>query len=102
MRAFAVGEIAKTLLGGELTRLTFNLSQFQSPTELPQAFHRIRDLVLEQKLPFVFWDEFDAPLRGNRLGWLSSCRPLPYCPPTVQRCSRNSACFPEVIGPLVR
>ena len=71
-KSFAVGEIAKTLLGGELTRLTFNLSQFQSPTELPQAFHRIRDLVLEQMLPFVFWDEFDAPLGANRLGWLSS------------------------------
>ncbi len=71
-KSFAVGEIAKTLLGGELTKLTFNLSQFQSPAELPQAFHRVRDLALEQRLPFVFWDEFDAHMGGNRLGWLSS------------------------------
>jgi hypothetical protein len=71
-KSFAVGEIAKTLLGGELTKLTFNLSQFQTPSELPAAFHRVRDLVVQQRLPFVFWDEFDAPLGSNRLGWLSS------------------------------
>lgn len=71
-KSFAVGEIGRTLLGDELTKLTFNLSQFQSVEELPAAFHQIRDLVLEQKLPFVFWDEFDAELAGRPLGWLSS------------------------------
>jgi hypothetical protein len=71
-KSFAVGEIAKTLLGGEMTKVTFNLSQFQSVDELPAALHRVRDLVLQQRLPFVFWDEFDADVGGRRLGWLST------------------------------
>jgi hypothetical protein len=71
-KSFAVGEIAQTLLGGEMTTVTFNLSQFQSVNELPAAFHRVRDLVLQQRLPFVFWDEFDADVGDRRLGWLST------------------------------
>jgi hypothetical protein len=35
--------------------LTFNLSQFESPDELQNAFHQIRDLNLHGKMPLVFW-----------------------------------------------
>jgi hypothetical protein len=69
-KSFAVGEIGRTLLGGELRKLVFNLSQFQNARELPTAFHRVRDLALQQHLPFVFWDEFDTDLEGKSLGWL--------------------------------
>src|SRR5665647_388575 len=50
--------------------LEYNLSQFESATDLPPAFHEVRDAVLEQQLPLVFWDEFDTPLEGRPLGWL--------------------------------
>ena len=54
----------QALLPGELKTLEFNLSQFHDPEELPASFHRVRDLVLQQYLPLVFWDEFDTPLGG--------------------------------------
>ncbi len=69
-KSFAVKQIAKVLLPGRLETVTFNLSQSRSEDELPQAFHQVRDLVLRQALPLVFWDEFDTPLAGERLGWL--------------------------------
>lgn len=69
-KSFAVKEIAKELGIGPEATLTFNLSQFESPEELPEAFHQIRDLNLKGKLPLVFWDEFDTPCQGRRLGWL--------------------------------
>ena len=58
------------LLPGRLETVSFNLSQFRSEQELPQALHHVRDLVLRQALPLVFWDEFDTPLAGHPLGWL--------------------------------
>ncbi len=69
-KSFAVKQIAKVLLPGRLETVTFNLSQSRSEDELPPAFHQVRDMVLRQALPLVFWDEFDTPLAGQRLGWL--------------------------------
>jgi hypothetical protein len=40
--------------------MEFNLSQFDTPTELIGAFHQVRDRVLQKFVPVVFWDEFDA------------------------------------------
>ena len=69
-KSFVVKEIARGLgISGD-AQLTFNLSQLASPRELPQAFHRIRDLRLRGRLPLVFWDEFDTPCEGFPLGWL--------------------------------
>jgi hypothetical protein len=69
-KSFAVKEtIGQKVVGGVRT-LEFNLSQFEDAAELPAAFHQVRDAVLEQRLPLVFWDEFDTPLRDIRLGWL--------------------------------
>ncbi len=69
-KSFAVKQIANALLPGELKTLEFNLSQFHDPEELPASFHRLRDLVLQQYLPLVFWDDFDTPLGSAELGWL--------------------------------
>lgn len=33
------------------------------------AFHKVRDLSLEEKIPLVFFDEFDSAFEG-KLGWL--------------------------------
>lgn len=69
-KSFAIKEIAKGLGIGKEAILTFNLSQFETPAELTAAFHQIRDLHLKGKMPLVFWDEFDTPCAGRRLGWL--------------------------------
>jgi len=69
-KSFVVTQIAKKLLPGASRTLEYNLSQFESATDLPPAFHEVRDAVLEQQLPLVFWDEFDTPLEGRPLGWL--------------------------------
>jgi len=69
-KSFVVNEIAKGLGIDKSAQLTFNLSQFESPDELQSAFHQIRDLNLQGKMPLVFWDEFDNPCAGRYLGWL--------------------------------
>lgn len=69
-KSFAVKETIRHKLPGGTRILEFNLSQFDDPSGLAAAFHQIRDAVLEQRLPLVFWDEFDTPLDGRRLGWL--------------------------------
>jgi len=50
----------------------FNLSQLGASDELPRALQQVRDCTVAGRLPLVFWDEFDAVLGGNELGWLSS------------------------------
>jgi len=69
-KSFAIKEMAAGLGISEDAQLTFNLSQFESPEELQNAFHQIRDLNLQSKTPLVFWDEFDTPCQGRALGWL--------------------------------
>jgi hypothetical protein len=70
-KSFIVKELAKSMFEGKKTKpefLIFNLSQFKNATELPGAFHAIRDSVLRGNLPIVFWDEFDS----DEYGWLKS------------------------------
>ncbi len=71
-KSFAVEEIAKIANPDKIAEktLTFNLSQFNSPDELTDAFHQIRDVCLSGKIPLVFWDEFDSTLDNKKLGWL--------------------------------
>lgn len=73
-KSFAVTEVAASLKDQpgcrEVKDLTFNLSLYQKPEELAGAFHLVRDVVLEGKVPLVFFDEFDTALGGEPLGWL--------------------------------
>jgi len=69
-KSFGVTEVARTLLPGQIEKLEFNLSQFDSPRQLLDAFHRVRDLALSGRIPLVFWDEFDTALEQQALGWL--------------------------------
>lgn len=50
--------------------LTFNLSQFTSVSELNEAFKKIADAITATQVPIVFFDEFDARLGNDALGWL--------------------------------
>ncbi len=73
-KSFGAKMVAKALgqMGGarKIETLTFNLSQYQTPEQLYDAFHLVRDLVLRGRLPLVFFDEFDTSLAEKDLGWL--------------------------------
>jgi len=68
-KSFGVTEVASSIAPEIIEKLDFNLSQFKSISDLIAAFHRVRDLSLEGKLPLVFFDEFDSEFEG-KLGWL--------------------------------
>ncbi len=68
-KSFGVEQVAKSILG-DISVLTFNLSQFSRPEDLYDALHQVRDAGLSGKTPLVFWDEFDTALNGQPLGWL--------------------------------
>jgi hypothetical protein len=69
-KSFAVKQIAKSILPGEIQTITFNISQFDEQEDLFDALHQVRDIGLSGKIPLVFWDEFDSDLAGYPLGWL--------------------------------
>jgi hypothetical protein len=68
-KSFGVSEVASSIAPKLIENLNFNLSQFQSLSDLLSAFHRIRDISLEGKVPLVFFDEFDSNFEV-KLGWL--------------------------------
>ncbi len=68
-KSFGITEIAASIAPKLIKKLNFNLSQFSSPLDLINAFHKVRDLALEGKIPLVFFDEFDSAFEG-KLGWL--------------------------------
>ncbi|WP_297421620.1 RyR domain-containing protein [Clostridium sp.] len=68
-KSFGIVEVANSIASNLIKKLDFNLSQFRSPVDLVNAFHKVRDIVLEGKIPLVFFDEFDSALEG-KLGWL--------------------------------
>jgi len=69
-KSFAIEQVAESLPRAGISRLTFNLSQLGDAAELHDAFHQVRDAALSGEMPLVFWDEFDAPLGSQPLGWL--------------------------------
>jgi len=71
-KSFGVTEIATNILPGKVQKLEFNVSQFVSPLDLGVAFQKVRDVILEGKLPLVFFDEFDSDKDGIALGWIKS------------------------------
>ncbi|TRZ46499.1 ATP-binding protein, partial [bacterium] len=59
-KSFAVQEVAKGAIEGEVKLLEFNLSQFNGPQDLIGALHQVRDVALRGEVPLVFFDEFDS------------------------------------------
>ena len=68
-KSFGVTEVASSIAPGLIEKINFNLSQLQTLQDLNNAFHKVRDLSLEGKMPLVFFDEFDSNF-GTKLGWL--------------------------------
>lgn len=70
-KSFGVTEIVESIASGKTEILKFNLSQFESQSDLISAFHRVRDIALDGRIPLVFFDEFDSSFKGTeQLGWL--------------------------------
>jgi hypothetical protein len=69
-KSFGVSEVARSLFPELIRKLEFNVSQFTSVRDLHNALHQVRDTGLSGKIPLVFFDEFDAALEGQSLGWL--------------------------------
>ncbi len=59
-KSFGIKEIARQVLGKDVPILEFNISQFDSASDLFGAFHQVRDKALKGFVPVVFWDEFDS------------------------------------------
>lgn len=53
-----------------IVNLTINLSQISSVAQLHRFFHQVRDHVLKNEVPLVFFDEFDCSFEGKEYGWL--------------------------------
>lgn len=70
-KSLGVKQIIKSIDSNEdkLKSISFNVSQFGDYQDLVNAFHKVRDIALSGKIPFVFFDEFDS-YKGQPLGWL--------------------------------
>lgn len=68
-KSFGITEVVSNIASNLIERLSFNLSQFQSPRDLIHAFHKVRDISLGGKIALVFFDEFDSNFEG-KIGWL--------------------------------
>jgi len=69
-KSFGVAQVAKSVAPGRVQKIEFNISQFNSRSDLSVALHKVRDITLGGQIPLVFFDEFDAALDGEVLGWL--------------------------------
>jgi hypothetical protein len=70
-KSFGIVQVAQSVDTRLISdKIEFNLSQFTSIDDLHDALHQVRDVGLGGKIPLVFWDEFDATLQGEPLGWL--------------------------------
>jgi hypothetical protein len=69
-KSFGVIQVASSLLPGQIQVLEFNLSQMKNADGIISALHQVRDVNLSNKIPLVFWDEFDSVFDGRPLGWL--------------------------------
>jgi hypothetical protein len=66
-KSFGVKQIAQSI-GGNIKTDTVNVAQISDEDELGAAFQKVRDIILEDKLPLVFFDEFDS----GELKWLKN------------------------------
>jgi hypothetical protein len=67
-KSFGVKQIAKSLKECNIKTDTVNVAQISSDDELGATFQKVRDIVFEDKLPLVFFDEFDS----GDLKWLKN------------------------------
>jgi hypothetical protein len=70
-KSFTIKQLLKTI-NAEIVKqpLEFNIAQFTEHKDLETAFHKVQDVAVGGGVPLVFFDEFDADFREDKLGWL--------------------------------
>jgi hypothetical protein len=87
-QAFALGQVAESVLPGRVRQLRFAVSQFRGDDDLVAAFQQARDVALAGQLPLLVFDHFEADRDGRPAGWLKSfLQPMRH------------GLFPEAAGP---
>lgn len=69
-KSFGVREIAKSIGQGQKEPFLFNVAQFTTPDDLATALIRVKEVAVDPVVPLAFFDEFDASLDEQELGWL--------------------------------
>lgn len=69
-KSFGVEQIAEGLAPDRIKKFVFNLAQFRSFDDVSRLLLEVRDAGIDDKLPLVFFDEFDSPFDTQPLGWL--------------------------------
>jgi hypothetical protein len=71
-KSFAVKQLSKTLDpdGKLIKELEFNIAQFRTPEDLGEALDKVKLSFEYDRIPLVFFDEFDCSLEKESLGWL--------------------------------
>lgn len=69
-KSFGVKQLARgcDIRGEDI--LEYNLSQFESRSDLERALINVRNACSPNRTPLVFFDEFDSSHQGEQLGWL--------------------------------
>lgn len=69
-KSFGVTQLAKSIDSSQITKMVFNVAQWTSQQDLINSLHKVTDQVLRDKIPLVFFDEFDSNYEKEQLGWL--------------------------------
>jgi hypothetical protein len=73
-KSFSVKEVARVISSkfdiNPFDFFEFNMTQFDGPEEINSAIEPIRASVARNKVPIVFWDEFDCRYDNNEFGYL--------------------------------
>lgn len=69
-KSFGVREIANGVMDEKVVEHVFNMSQFAAFADVTKLLLKVREDSLENRMPLVFFDEFDSPFDGKPLGWL--------------------------------
>lgn len=66
-KSFCVKQLMQEIFPGQKDCfLEFNLSQFNDSSDIGNVFQKARDMSIKNKIPIIFWDEFDS----SNLKWL--------------------------------
>ena len=108
-KSFGVKQIAKSLKDCNIKTDTINVSQISKDEELGAAFQKVRDIILEDKLPLVFFDEFDScelrwlknflmPMQDGKFKDATGEHPLGKC--ILVFAGGTASTFKEFIAPM--
>jgi hypothetical protein len=76
-KSFVVKQLVESVSSDEkIDTKSCNLAQFSDSKKLEDFIEDIKKTIKADRIPLVFFDEFDSDMNGNELGWLKYF--LPY------------------------